>query len=102
MLINTTDYHLFPVVDNDEPEGLRPVRGYVAVTVAYSPAADGVRVVDVRFSFLDSDHNTYNSISVELLPMFVSAAKLVVAEMEYPIDDEEWNVRGGIIPVASE
>lgn len=104
MLVNTTDYHLYPVVDTHEPEGIRPVRGFVSATISYThnddEATDPFAVGELRISFLDMDHNTYNSLTAEQLPMFMSAAKRVLEELEYPTEPDEWMERGAIITTA--
>ena len=97
MLVNTTEYHLYPVVDTHEPEGVRPVRGFVAAAVTHTDTGNGASAGDLHISFLDADHHQLNSLTAEQVPLFMSAARLVLEELEYPIEPDEWHERGALI-----
>ncbi len=95
MLVNKTEYHVWPIVDSHEPRDVRPVRGFIAATVTQSAEAEFDN--DIRISFLDSDHNVYNSIPVDDMPMFVSAVRIAISELGIEPEPNEWRDAGELI-----
>lgn len=79
MKINTTEYHLFPVVDDREPEFIRAACGVVAITV--TKAADFPD--QIAISFLDIEHNPKASLSVDDFDLMVEGASEALDSLGY-------------------
>jgi len=70
MKVNTTEYHLFPIVDQREPEFVRAAVGFVAITVTKTEEFPD----QVAVAFLDVEHNPKTTINADDFGVLVGGA----------------------------